>query len=338
MLGIPTVSDRIAQMVGVLCMLPAVESVFHADSYAYRPAKSAHDAIGAARQRSWSNNWVIDLDISRYFDTIDHELLMKAVRCHVQETWLLMYIERWLKVSGIGKDGETVLRECGTPQGGVISPLLANLFLHYVFDRWMQKHFETILFERYADDIIIHCKTEKQANYVLDAVRQRLSECGLSAHPEKTKIVYCKDENRRDDYDQTKFKFLGFEFRGRLTRNSTTGEYFVGFTPAVSPQAKQSMRYVIRSWNLKGCAPLTIENVAARINPVVRGWMNYYGRYCGSALNPILQQVEMALSSWAMKKYKNLRRRRIEALHWLRKVRQSSPGLFVHWAVFAANV
>jgi RNA-directed DNA polymerase len=336
-LGIPTVTDRVAQMVGVLYMEPKVEPKFHADSYGYRPGKSAHEAVGMARQRCWKYNWVIDLDIKGYFDTIDHQLLMKAVRCDVQEKWLLIYIERWLAAPGVDRTGVQVERQRGTPQGGVISPLLANLFLHYVFDRWMQKEYETVPFERYADDIIVHCKTKWQAHYVLEAIRQRLLHCGLSVHPAKTKIVYCKDGQRPDDHDHTEFTFLGYQFRARFARNSRTGQYFVGFTPAASSQAKQSMRYEIRSWNLKGCATKSLEEVAAQINPIVRGWINYYGRYCRSALHPVLHQVEIALSGWAMRKFKKLHRRRVESLRWLAHVRKAAPNLFAHWTIASVN-
>lgn len=335
-LGIPTVTDRIAQMVGVLYMEPKIDPKFHDDSYGYRPGKSAHDAVGMARQRCWRYNWVIDLDIKGYFDTIDHRLLSKAVQRHVQEKWLLLYIERWLTAPGVKETGELVERHCGTPQGGVISPLLANLFLHYVFDLWMRQEFETVPFERYADDIIVHCKSKKQAYYVLEAIRRRLANCGLTVHPQKTKIVYCKDGQRPDDHDHTNFTFLGYQFRARLAHNSQTGQFFVGFTPAVCPQAKQAMRNAIHSWKLTSCTPMSLEEVAAQINPVVRGWINYYGRYCRSALSPVLRQVEMALTGWAKRKFKKLHRRRVESFQWLARVRKASPDLFAHWA--AANV
>ena len=336
-LGIPTVTDRVAQMVGVLTMQPKVDPKFHADSYGYRPGKSAHDAVGMARQRCWRYNWVIDLDIKGYFDTIDHRLLMKAVQRHVQEKWLLLYIERWLATPGVEKTGEQVARNRGTPQGGVISPLLANLFLHYVFDLWMSKEFETVPFERYADDIIVHCTTKEQAYYVLKAIRRRLAECGLCVHPEKTKVVYCKDDRRPDEHEHTKFTFLGYEFRARQVRNSQAGLFFVGFTPAVSPQAKRQMRYTVRSWNLKSRVPLRIDEVARQINPVVRGWINYYGRYSRTALNPIMRQVDWALSGWAVRKFKKLHRRRVESLRWLARVRKASPNLFAHWTVVGVN-
>jgi len=336
-LGIPTVTDRIAQMVGVLHMEPKIDPKFHVDSYGYRPGKSAHDAVGVARQRCWRYDWVIDLDIKSYFDTIEHQRLMKAVQRHVQENWLLLYIERWLAAPGVAQTGEQVERKCGTPQGGVISPLLANLFLHYVFDLWMRKEFETVPFERYADDIIVHCKTKKQAHYVLEAIGHRLASCGLTVHPVKTKIVYCKDGQRSDNHDHTEFTFLGYQFRARLAQNRRTGQFFVGFTPAVSLQAKRAMRHSIRSWRLKSCVPMSMEEVAKQINPVVRGWINYYGRYCRSELKPIMRQVEMALSVWVMRKHKKLHRRHAESLRWLARVRNASPNLFAHWTVVATS-
>jgi RNA-directed DNA polymerase len=335
-LGIPTVADRIAQMVGVLIMQPEVDPKFHADSYGYRPGKSAHDALIVARRRCWESDWVIDLDVKGYFDSIDHQLLMKAVQRHVREKWLLLYIERWLSVPGIDEHGERMERKSGTPQGGVISPLLANLFLHYVFDLWMRKKFEKVPFERYADDIIVHCKTKDQAYYVLEAIRQRLSSCGLTVHPEKTKIVYCKDDRRPGNHEQTKFSFLGYEFRARTAHSNKTGGFFVGFTPAISPQAKKAIRHEIKAWNLKSCVPMELGTLAALINPITRGWINYYGRFHKSELNHLLRQVDMALSGWVMRKFKKYRRRRVAALRWLLAVRRSSPRLFAHWAAVKA--
>ena len=336
-LGIPTVTDRIAQTMGVSSMEPKVEPHFHPDSYGYRPGKSAQDAVGTARRRCWRYNWVIDMDIKSYFDTIDHELLLKAVKKHVSEAWVLLYIERWLKVPGEDSTGRLVQREKGTPQGGAISPLLANLFLHYVFDAWMQREFPTMPFERYADDIIVHCYTEKQARFVLEGIRRRLEACGLKVHPDKTKIVYCKDGLRREDSEHTKFKFLGFEFRPRLVRNNTTGQFFVGFTPAVSPEAKQTMRRDIDDWGLTSQTTLSLTEVAEKINPVVRGWLDYYGAYCRSAMGQILHQVDVVLTSWAMKKYRWLHRRRVESFRWLGRVRRASPGLFAHWNAAPAH-
>jgi RNA-directed DNA polymerase len=336
-LGIPTVTDRVAQMVGVLYGEPSIEPHFHPDSYGYRPGKSAQEAVGVARKRCWRYDWVIDMDIRSYFDSIDHQRLLLAVERHIKQKWLLLYIERWLKTPGVWGGGEEVQRDRGTPQGGVISPLLANLFLHYAFDEWMRREFQTVPFERYADDIIVHCTTKKQAYFVQEGIRRRLEKCGLQLHPEKTRIVYCKDDQRRDGHEHTKFKFLGFEFRPRFIKNQNTGQYFVGFTPAVSPDARRSMSRAIRDWQLTSCTTMSLEDVARMINPVVRGWLNYYGAYCRSALNPIVHQIQLALSRWAMHKYRWLQRRQVESLRWLDKVRKAKPALFAHWNAVVAN-
>jgi len=330
-LGIPTVSDRVAQMVAKLHLEPQVEPEFHPDSYGYRPGKSALEAIGVTRERCWRYNWGIDLDIKGFFDTIDHKLMMRAVQKHTQNKWLLLYIERWLKAPAQDKNGSGVKREQGTPQGGVISPLLANIFLHHSYDMWMEKEFPALSFERYADDIVVHCYTEKQARYALQCIQQRMEKCGLRLHPDKTKIVYCKDVNRTEDSKHTKFDFLGYEFRPRPCQNKN-GQFFVGFNPAVSPKAKQSMSYTIRQWKLSCKTPATIQDISEMINPVVRGWMNYYGAYCRSELYDILRQVELAVARWATRKFKKLHRRVVAADRWLRGVSSREPELFAHWA------
>jgi len=214
-LGIPTVGDRIAQMVVKMDLEPKLEPIFHGWSYGYRPGRSALDAVDAARRNCWRRNWVLDLDIKGFFDSIDHELLMKAVGKHTDSPWHRLYIERWLKASVMHADGRCEERLCGTPQGGVISPLLANLFLHYAFDVWMQKQWPDVWFERYADDVICHCATEQEAQRLLESLQERLAACGLTLHPTKTRIVYCQDDRRREPHVNTRFEFLGFEFRGR---------------------------------------------------------------------------------------------------------------------------
>ena len=239
-LGIPTVGDRVAQTVVKMILEPKVEPHFHPDSYGYRAGKSAVEAVGIARQRCWKYNWVIDLDIKGFFDNIDHSLMMGIVEKYTQESWVLLYVKRWLEAPAQDKEGRTVERSKGTPQGGVISPLLANLFLHEAFDQWMSEQFPTLPFERYADDAIVHCRTEKQARYVLQCIRNRLAQYRLELHPEKTVIVYCKDDNRKEEHEHTKFTFLGYEFRPRLSKNKN-GNMFVGFTPALSTKAKKSI-------------------------------------------------------------------------------------------------
>jgi group II intron reverse transcriptase/maturase len=253
---------------------------------------------------------VIDLDIKGFFDNIDHSIMMRIVEKSDPEKWVRIYTERWLKVPGQESDGRIVERSKGTPQGGVISPLLANMFLDEAFDQWMLERFPELAFERYADDVIVHCYTKKQAEYALKCIRSRLAQYRLELHPEKTKIVYCKDVRRKDDHDHTLFTFLGYEFRPRLCRVGATGNMFVGFTPAVSSKAKKSMSQAIREWRLTSHTPLTLAEIAERINPVVRGWMNYFGAYCRSGLGPILRRVELALARWVKRKYKKLYRRR----------------------------
>jgi len=310
------VSDRIAQAVVKEDLEPEVEPFFHKDSYAYRPGKSAIDAVSVARQRCWSYDWVLDLDIKGFFDNINHDLLMRAVRKHTDCKWVLLYIERWLKAPVQLTTGTLVNREKGTPQGGVISPLLANLFLHYAFDMWMQGNQSSIPLERYADDIICHCKAEKQAEWLLTAIEQRLAECSLELHPQKTSIVYCKDDNRRGSYPNEKFDFLGYTFRPRRSKNRDGG-FFVGFIPAASNAAQKAMRQTMRSWRLHRRSGQTLDDFARMFNPVLRGWINYYGRFYKSELYPTFQHFDLILGRLASRKYNRLRGRQRKAKHWL---------------------
>jgi len=331
-LGIPTVADRIAQMVVKRCLEPNLDRLFHPDSYGYRPGKSAIEAIGQARQRCWDYDWVLDLDIRGFFDNIDHALLMRAVRKHADEKWVVLYIERWLTAPVQMPDGKLVPREKGTPQGGVISPLLANLFLHYAFDCWMARYCPTIPFERYADDAVCHCKSEAQALWLRRKLDERLSDCGLELHPEKTHVVFCKDDNRRGDYPSTKFDFLGYTFRTRAAKNRW-GAFFVTFSPAVSAKASQRIRHTIRSWRLHRRTGTSLDELACTFNPVLRGWINYYSHYCPSALTPTFQYLNLRLARWACRKYKRLRGHRRRARRWLRGITQRQPELFAHWAL-----
>ena len=329
-LGIPTVADRVAQMVVKQYLEPILEPDFHRDSYGYRPGKSALQAVAETRRRCWKYHWVLDLDIRSFFDTIDHELLMRAVRKHTDCKWVLLYIERWLKASVQLPDGTLEDLRKGTPQGGVISPLLANLFLHYALDKWMERHFPELPFERYADDVICHCVSEKQAKYLLDTIRRRLAECRLELNTQKTRIVYCKDSYRKDSYVNESFDFLGFTFRPRLSKSSN-GKYFVNFSPAVSNKATKAIRQEIRSWNLHRRTDKSLEDFARMFNPIIRGWINYYGSYYKSALYRTFWQLDRTLSTWASRKYKRLRGRQRRAQRWLRRVRKRQSWLFAHW-------
>lgn len=333
-LGIPTVSDRIAQMVVKSRLEPQIDPLFHPDSYGYRPGKSALDAVGQARQRCWQFDWVIDLDIKGFFDNIDHELLMRAVRKHVKEPWAILYIHRWLTAPAQDEEGRVTERGKGTPQGGVISPLLANLFLHYALDVWMRKNYPQSPFERYADDAIVHCRTEAEAQKVRAAIAARMKECGLELHPEKTKVVYCKDGNKRRRYPNEKFDFLGYGFQPRRAK-SRTGKYFVGFSPAISDQASKAIRDEIRSWTLHLSNAQAIEDLSRMFNPKIRGWLQYYGRYYRSALNPLMGQLDRSLARWAERKYKKLRGHRRRANQWVARLSRRDPKLFAHWAMAA---
>jgi len=329
-LGIPTVADRIAQMVVKRYLESIVDPIFDEDSYRYRPGKSAHQALSVARQRCWRQDWVLDLDIKSFFDEIDHELLMRAVRRHTDCPWVLLYVERWLKAPVLMPDGTLVRREKGTPQGAVVSPLLANLFLHYAFDHWMRKNHPDIPFERYADDAICHCRSEAQASSLRDALEARFSDCKLTLHSEKTKIVYCKDANRTGDYTVQQFDFLGYTFRPRQSMNRH-GRLFASFAPAISNDAAKAIRHTVRSWKLHMHTDLSLADLAAWARPTLLGWIRYYGRFHRSALRQALRTLDHYLVRWACRKYKRLRTHTMRAWNWLRRIQFQQPHLFAHW-------
>jgi RNA-directed DNA polymerase len=331
-LGVPTVADRVAQMVVKLTFEPDVEPVFLPDSYGYRPGRSALDAVGVTRERCWSYDWVLEFDVKGLFDNIAHELLMRAVRKHTECRWVRLYIERWLKAPLQLADKTLVPRTKGTPQGGVVSPLLANLFLHYAFDVWMSRTFPRALWCRYADDGLVHCKTEHEAQRIKAALAARFAECGLELHPDKTKIVYCKDGTRRGRYPNTKFDFLGYTFRPRVVKNRKRDSLFVSFTPAVSSAALKAIRQQTRSWNLRNRSDLTLDEIARRYNPILRGWVAYYGRYCPSAMYPAFRHLNMTLIAWARRKYKRLQRHKTRASIFMERISEKQPRLFAHWA------
>jgi len=330
MLGIPSVSDRVAQTVGKLYFEPMVEPQFHQDSYGYRPNKSALDAVDVTRRRCWKYDWVLEFDIKGLFDNIDFELLMKTVRWHTKSRWLLLYIERWLKAPFQKDDGTRVERTKGTPQGGVVSPVLANLFLHYVFDLWMKRNYPLLPFCRYADDGIVHCRSEAEACALKKVLEGRFKECKLELHPVKTRVVYCKSSNRRKDYPVVTFDFLGFTFRPRFVKNRQ-GTYFVGFLPGVSAQAGKEMRQQSRRWKLQLRSDLSLEEVSKRFSPIIRGWINYYARFYKSALYPTLRHLNELLVRWAMRKFKRLRYHLTKAVLWLGGIARRQPELFPHW-------
>ena len=330
-LGIPTVGDRVAQMVVKLELEPKVEPLFHPDSYGYRPRKSALQAVGTCRTRCWRYDWVVDLDIKGFFDNIDHSLMMHAVRKHTDCPWVLLYIERWLKAPAEAEDGTLTARDRGTPQGGVISPLLANIFLHHVFDTWMSREFPGCPFERYADDVVIHCSSQQQASDVKAAVEARLRQCKLEAHPDKTRIVYCQDSNRLEDHPHIQFDFLSYSFRPRYAKNQRNGKLFTGFLPAISGKARKAIAAEVRTWRVHSKNRLELQDLSRMFNPIIRGWINYYGKYYPAELKRTFVGLNRRLVRWARRKYKRLRDHQRQATRWLRQVARQHADLFAHW-------
>lgn len=329
-LGIPTVADRIAQSVVRAVLEPKVEPVFHPDSYGYRPGKSARDAVATARKRCWRSDWVIDLDIASFFDTIPHQLIEQAVAHHTDQRWVRLYVSRWLQAPIQTADGRLHSRDQGTPQGSVISPLLANLFMHYAFDRWMQRTFPTIPFERYADDALVHCKSEKQARFVLTEIAKRLGECGLKLHATKTKIVYCKDTFRTGEHEVISFDFLGYTFRPRAARSAKG--VFTSFLPAISNHAQLAIRERIREWDLSGRYQReSIDDLLAWIDPIVRGWINYYGAFYRTECLKALQYLNWRLVRWIQRKHKRYRSSRRAAWAYLQRIARQEPQRLALW-------
>lgn len=331
-LGIPTVADRIAQTVVASIIEPQLEPCFDEDSYGYRPKKSALEAIGQARQRCWKSHWIVDLDIKGFFDHLDHKLLLRALEKHVSEKWAMFYVKRWLRASVAQPDGTVISREQGTPQGGVISPLLANLFLHYAFDKWIRKYHPNVQFERYADDIIVHCETQLQAECIKQTIKQRLAKCKLSLNQQKTRIVYCGLPKTVQACPYRSFTFLGYTFRHRMAQ-SKEGKHFVGFLPAISNEAKRNIRQTIKRWRLHQRTIETIESLARWINPFIRGWINYYGKFYRSEMEQSLLQVEIYLQRWVRNKFRKKTGLlgKYKASRYLGRTRKYKPYLFEHW-------
>jgi len=329
-LGISTVGDRVAQMVAVLTIESFIEPHFHEDSFAYQKNKSALDAVAKAKERCYVFHWVVDLDISQFFDTIDHSLLIKALSKHVTCKWAMMYIQRWLIAPYQLADGSKVERNKGVPQGSVIGPILANLFLHYAFDEWMKRNHRNISFERYADDIVCHCVSLSQAEFIKRAIKERLATCKLELNETKTKIVYCKKNHRNIEYDCIQFDFLGYTFRPRRAVDLHK-EAFINFSPAISNSAKKKINETVRKWNRHYWVQLTLEEIAKEINPVIQGWINYYGKHNVRDLKEALFPVNMKLSRWVRDKYKGFRKHKTQAVYRLSDMALANPNLFAHW-------
>jgi RNA-directed DNA polymerase len=334
MLGVPTVADRVAQTVAYLYLEPEVEPVFHQDSYGYRPRRSAHDALRVCRERCWKYDWALDLDLKSFFDSLDHSLVLRAVAHHTNLRWILLYVERWLKAPLQLEDGTLKARDRGSPQGSAISPVLANIFLHYALDMWLVREFPDVPFERYADDVILHCKRRTQAQLVCNAIIKRLATVGLELNLDKTRIVYCKDSNRKGSHEREQFTFLSYTFRPRRARNRK-GELYVNFLPAVSADAAKRMRHRIKRWRLHLRSGMALAELAHEINSTVRGWIGYYGRFYRSELIHTLKLINDYLMRWAMRKFKRLRARTTRSRMFLQRIAEREPELFVHWAAGA---
>lgn len=337
-LGIPTIADRIGQMVIKDYIEPRFEAIFSPNSYGYRPNRNAHQALESVRKNCWKTDWVIDLDIKGFFDNIDHGKLMLAIEKHVPEEWCLFYIKRWLNAPAQKKSGELVQKHGkGTPQGGVISPLLANLFLHYAMDKWLELKHPTVSFARYADDAILHCQSKVHAEQLLNAIRERMEVCGLELHPEKTKLVYCRDYRRQDKYPVVKFDFLGYSFQPRTAKSKKIGKLFLGYDCAISISSKKRIADKMEELNIVGLTFKSIVGVAQFLNPFIRGWVNYSGKYRKHEMNSIFQLLRRRLVRWARKRYKRYKTSVNRAYKWLETIREQFPNLFYHWQIGLSN-
>ena len=332
-LGVPTVADRIAQQVVKMRIEGELEQLFHPDSYGYRPNKSAADAVAVTRERCWKHDWCVEFDICRAFDELDHDLLHKAISKHVKDPWAVLYIERWLTTPAVSVEGETLQRTKGVPQGSVIGPVLMNLYMHYAFDAWMQREHPHNPFARYADDAVVHCRSEREAGHLLAAIEMRLKECRLQMHPEKSGVVYCKDGSRCRNYPRVQFTFLGFTFRPRQALRRD-GRSWTSFLPAVSAAAIKRMTREIRSWNLHRQTSAGLRELAARYDTRLRGWLNYYGRFYKSATRQVFYRFDERLLRWARRKYRRLLRSPVRAHRWLQQMKMRLPRLFNHWLAF----
>jgi RNA-directed DNA polymerase len=323
----------VAQTVAALALEPRTESIFLDDSYGYRPGKSPLDAVARCRERCWKKDWVIDLDVRKFFDSVDHDLMVKAVEANTtqDQRWVVLYVRRWLKAPILMPDGRLADRDRGTPQGSAVSPVLANLFMHYAFDSWLGREFPAVEFERFADDAVVHCATERQARQVLDALGQRMTEVGLALHPEKTKIVYCKDRKRRLDHEHTSFTFLGYTFRARKAPTRDGKSMFTAFLPAVSRDALKKMSGEVRRWRINLRTTSDIGELAEWMNPVIRGWMTYYGKFYRTELDGLLRRINTYLVRWARRKFRRLRAFK-RAKRWWNGLLRRQPALFAHWA------
>ena len=331
MLGIPTILDRVAQEVIRKELEKIVEPKFHPSSFGYRPGKSAHQAVEQCAEHCWRRWYVVDLDIQGFFDNIDHAQMMEILRKHTSQKQILLYCERWLKAPVQSQDGELQVRGKGTPQGGVISPLLANLYLHEAFDQWLSETQPRIVFERYADDIVIHTRSIEQSNFILDKLKARLKQYSLEVHPEKTKIVYCYQPvrfNKEAKNLPVSFDFLGFTFKPRLCAKSN-GEVFWGYRPAISKKSETRITGELRRLAIQNWVMYDIQELAKELSPKIRGWLYYYGKFRPSEMDRIFRQLNIRIAKWARRKYKL--RTYAKSYGWLKRMMKYYPNTFVHW-------
>ena len=337
-LGIPTISDRIGQMVIKIYLEPRLEKEFSPYSFGYRPNKSAHQALEQVRKNCWKTDWVIDLDIKGFFDNIDHSKLMLAIEKHVPEEWVKRYIARWLACPIMTKSGSLITKQGkGTPQGGVISPLLANLFLHYGFDKWLEQVDTTVNFTRYADDVIVNCKSQQQAEFILKAIENRMQQIGLELHPQKTKIVYCKDYRRKASYHQVKFDFLGYSFQPRTSKSKKRRGLFLGFDCSISINSRKQIADTLGALKVHRMTSNSIVGIAKILNPMIRGWINYYGKFRKSMLHGVFKLLNNRLVRWARKRYKRYKTSIKRAYQWFYRIKEQFPKLFYHWSMGYTN-
>jgi RNA-directed DNA polymerase len=328
-LGIPTVGDRIAQGVVKDYLEASVEAIFHENSFGYRPGKSAHDALKQCHNNCIKHPWVVDVDIEGFFDNINHSKLVELLRNHTQEKWVLLYVSRWLKSEMEQVNGSIVTRDKGTPQGGVVSPLLANIYLHHCFDKWMEELSPGTPFERYADDIIIHCESKEESEQVLAALKKRMEQYGLALHPDKTKIVYCKNYLRKERHVNVCFDFLGYSFRPRTIRDKFgKSKRFVVFDAIISQQSRKSIREKMRDALQVNWTVQTLEWFADKLNPKIRGWVNYYMKFSRSEGLKMFRYLNGLIRHWMQNKYKvwggKLTRK-------YKSIQSANPDLFLHW-------
>ncbi len=327
-LGIPTIGDRIAQMVIKNSIEERLEAVFHESSFGYRKGKNAHEAIGRVLRNSRKYSWVLDVDIKGFFDNMDHELLMKALDCHIEEKWIKMYIRRWLE-SGV--EGDEKSEGKSTPQGGVISPILSNLYLHYAIDKWFEQKYPNLEMVRYSDDTIFHCSTLEETEKLKESLKVRLKECRLEVNEEKTKIVYCKDWRRRENYSNTKFDFLGYTFKPRSKKGK---DLFLGYDAGISGKSRKGICEEIRRTQFHRLTTLSLKDIGNLLNSKIRGWINYYGKYSRYELTKTFRRLDKRLVKWLLNKNKKLKAQMGKGYNLLKRIREKNPKLFAHWENF----